>query len=156
MLLAVVLAGLALAGCAGYGGDTVESAEGGKIRTDQGHCQLTLPRGWTWRPASWAAISPLGTEMAFQESQHSRPGMPSWEEEKAIAMADAIARGATVTEEPDRLRMDFGPHGGLSVLQRFDRFACQVTFSYRPGVREQELPVWEQIIASLERVSPTE
>lgn len=145
-----------LTGCAGYGGKTVASTEGGKVQTDAEHCQVTLPQGWTWRPALWTAISPLGTEMAFQESVHGRPGMPTWEEEKAIAKADALARGATITEEPDFIRFDFGPEGGLSVIQRFDRIACQITFSFRKGAREQEEPTWEQIIASLERISPTE
>jgi hypothetical protein len=42
------------------------------------------------------------------------------------------------------------------VLQRFDRVGCLLTFSGAGGGREQELAVWEEIVASLERTSPTD
>ena len=143
-----------LAGCAGYGGETIE-AGGGRIETDGEHCALTLPEGWTWRPASWVAVSPLETRMAFEEQLYGRPQYSDWEEVKARKIADGERSGAQVTADDDTVRIDYGPNAGLTVLQRFDRVGCQVTFSNARATRAVEFPVWEQIIESLERTSPT-
>lgn len=143
------------AGCAGYGGQTADSPDGLKVKSEAEHCQITLPQGWTWRPAAWSAVSPDGTELAFMEHLFGRPQHPSWEESKAEATAQATARGATATDEGDTLILDFGPTEGLSILHRFDRAGCQLTFSPKPGVRPAEQAVWQQIIDSLERITPT-
>jgi hypothetical protein len=153
----VIVAALVLGGCAGYGGETAgESGEfGGQIETDGEHCALELPEGWTWRPASWVAVSPLGTRMAFEEQLFGRPRYSDWDEVKARKMSDGERSGATVTADDDTVRLDYGDAAGLTVLQRFDRVGCQVTFSNARATRARELPVWEQIIDSLERTSPT-
>ncbi len=151
----LILAILASSGCLGYGGEKVESPEGKQIKSEAEHCQITLPQGWTWRPAAWAAVSPRGTAMAFEEHLYGRPQHPTWDEAKATAREQATARGATVSDEGDVLRIDFGPDGGLSVIRRFDRAGCQLTFSPKSGVRAEEQATWQQIIASLERITPT-
>lgn len=155
--LAMLLVVLVVAsGCMGYGGETVgESGFSGQIESEGEHCSLTLPDGWTWRPASWVAISPLGTRMAFEEDLYGRPQYADWEEERARTIADGERSGATVTADEDTVRLDFGDGGGLTVLQKFDRVGCRVTFSNARSSRASELPVWEQIVASLARTSPT-
>jgi hypothetical protein len=154
-LLGLVL----LSGCAGYGGETVGAAgnHSGRIQSDKEYCALTLPEGWTWRPAAWAAVSPLGTEMAFADYLYGRPQYAEWEEDKAARIEQVTRRtlNVQITETEDSLRIDYGPQGGLAVLQRFDRVGCHLTFSNSDSsARAQEIAVWEQIIASLERTSP--
>jgi hypothetical protein len=159
LALAALLVALLLGGCAGYGGERIGAAgnHSGWIQSDKQYCAVTLPEGWVWRPAAWAAVSPLGTEMAFADYLYGRPQYPEWEEDKAARIEQVKRRVPTVqiTETADSLRMDFGPQGGLAVLERFDRVGCHLTFSNSDtSVRAQEIGVWEQIIASLERTSP--
>jgi hypothetical protein len=153
--VAIVVA-CVVAGCAGYGGEQVTSPEGKAIKSDAEHCQITLPEGWKWLPAAWAAESPLGTQMAFQEATYGRPEHPNWDEAIDLEEQEAVARGATVNQQPDRVVIDFGQNGGMSVIQRFDRIGCQLTFSTKQGVRAKEQPVWNQIVASLTRITPTD
>ncbi len=140
-----------------YGETGIEQVEGARrVRTDGEHCAIILPDGWTWRPASWTAVSPNGTNMGFAEDVYGRPEYPEWQESVATIERRYAGRSdVTVSVDEQTVRVDFGPEGGLSVLQRFDRIGCRVTFSGTAGNRDQELPVWEQIIASLERTSPT-
>jgi hypothetical protein len=148
---------IVLGGCSGYGGETVGASgtRSGRVQSDREYCAVTLPDGWTWRPASWAAVSPLGTEMAFADYLYGRPQYPEWEEAKSSAIEQVTRRtpDVEITEDDDTLRVDYGPDGGLAVLQRFDRVGCQLTFSRVAGARAQEIEAWEQIIASLERTS---
>lgn len=157
--LALLLACVLLVnGCSSYGGERVGEAglTTGWVQSDRQYCAVTLPEGWTWRPASWAAISPLGTEMAFADYLYGRPQYPEWEEAKQSTIEQVKRRTPSVTiiEDDDTVRVDYGPDGGLAVLQRFDRVGCQLTFSRVAGARAEEEPVWEQIVASLERTSP--
>jgi hypothetical protein len=125
------------------------------VQSQEERCQIVLPEGWSWRPASWTAVSPNGTELGFSESLHGRPQFPEWEETRGGIIARYEDRdGVTVTSDEDTVRVDFGPQGGLSVVQRLDRVACHFTFSNSSGAREQEQPVWEEIILSLERTYP--
>lgn len=125
------------------------------VQSQEERCQIVLPDDWSWRPASWTAVSPGGTELGFSESLHGRPQFPEWEETRAGIIERYEDRdGVTVTADEDTVRVDFGPRGGLSVVQRLDRVACHFTFSNSSGTREQELPVWEEIILSLERTYP--
>jgi hypothetical protein len=152
-MLAVVLAG-----CSGYGGETVgEELEGGFVQTDGEHCAITLPDGWTWLVAKSSARSPLGTELAFTEQLFGRPEYPDWDEARQATIDDTTRRvpDAEIEASDDRVRIDYGPDAGLTVLQRFDRVGCQLTFSRVAGARAQEIVEWEAIIASLERSSPT-
>jgi hypothetical protein len=121
---------IVLGGCSGYGGETVG--------------------------ASGTRSGPLGTEMAFADYLYGRPQYPEWEEAKSSAIEQVTRRtpDVEITEDDDTLRVDYGPDGGLAVLQRFDRVGCQLTFSRVAGARAQEIEAWEQIIASLERTSP--
>jgi hypothetical protein len=150
---------LALAGCAGYGGETAGADGDGTLRvqTDGEHCAITLPAGWTWLPASWAARSPGGTHLAFAESLYGRPEYPDWEEARQAAVDDIRQRvpDAQITEGDDRVRIDYGPRAGLTILQRFDRVGCQLTFTNAEDTRQQEEAQWEEIVASLTRTSPT-
>jgi len=147
------LLALLLSGCPGYGGTTFETPAGGRVKTEDEHCAATLPEGWTWRPASWTAVSPLGTHMSFGENLLGRPRFPEWDELVDSEMADTARPGAQVTKTDSELRIDFGPDGGLSVITRFDDVACQVTFSYVKDARASEGAAWEEIIASVERTS---
>lgn len=154
----ILMLALLLAGCGGYGGETIRSddADGGRIVSNGEHCALTLPVGWTWLPASWVATSPLGTRMAFDEELYGRPQYASWEEARDKLVADAEGRAnSTVTWDDDSVQIDYGDNAGLVVLQRFDRVGCKVTFANARSSRAQELPVWETIVQSLERTSPT-
>lgn len=157
-LLAVCAVALLLSGCSAYGGETVGAEDGsdGRIQSDREYCAMTLPEGWTWRPASWAAISPLGTELAFADYLYGRPMYPEWEEAKQTTIEQILRRtpDVTIIDEDDRLVIDYGEDGGYAWLQRFDRVGCHLTFSREAGAREQEFEVWQAIIASLERTSP--
>lgn len=138
-------------------GSTGIAVENGvrKVQSQEERCQITLPDGWSWRPATWTAISPAGTELGFSESLHGRPQFPEWEETRDGIIERYEGRdGVTVTSDEDTVRVDFGPDGGLSVVQRLDRVACHFTFSNSSGNRAEELPVWEEIILSLERTYP--
>ncbi len=152
-LLAVVLAG-----CSAYGGETVgEELAAGRVESDGQHCAITLPDGWTWLPAKWAARSPLGTELSFSEMLFGRPVYPDWDEARQAAIDDIQSRvpDADIDAVDDRVVIDYGDDGGMMVLQRFDRVGCQLTFSRVEGARAQEIDAWQSIIDSLERSSPT-
>lgn len=157
-LLALLAVAILLSGCSAYGGDTIgaEGVESGWVQSDREYCAITLPDGWTWRPASWAAISPLGTEVAFADYLYGRPMYPEWEEAKAATIEQIVRRvpGADITNEDSRLVIDYGDDAGYVWLQRFDRVGCQLTFSRVAGARAQEFEVWQEIIATLERTSP--
>jgi hypothetical protein len=149
--LSLVLA-LLLTGCPGYGSRTVA---GGVVQTEGEHCAITLPTGWKWRPASWTAISPLGTELTFTEGLYGRPANPDWEASRDSAIQEAQGKAdVQVSDDGNTVRIDFGPQGGLSYLHRFDRAGCQLTFSYKKGAREQEEPTWDEIIGTLQRTTP--
>lgn len=140
-----------------YGKTGIEVVDGQRrVYTDGEHCAITLPDGWGWRPATWSATSPNGTIVGFSEQVYGRPENPEWEESAGAMIARNEARAdATVEADEDTVRVDFGPAGGLSVLQRFDRIGCLLTFSGTGDNRAEEEAVWEEIIASLERTSPT-
>jgi hypothetical protein len=152
----VAIAALLVAACAGYGGETIDAPAGGQVKSEGEHCALTLPEGWRWRPASWTAISPAGTHMSFGEDLLGRPRYADWEELVSTARANLSSSAAQVTETDDSLRIDYGTRGGLSILRRFDNTACQVTFSYVKGAREQEHDDWEAIIESMAKSVPGE
>lgn len=157
-VLLVGVFAMLMSGCAAYGGETVgEELEGGWVQSDALHCAITLPQGWTWLPAKWAARSPLGTELSFTEQLFGRPEYPDWDEARQAAIDDIQSRvpDARIESSDDRLRIDYGDDGGLMVLQRFDRVGCQLTFARIAGARAQEIDQWEAIIGSLERTSPT-
>lgn len=157
-LLALLAVTLLLGGCSAYGGDTIgaEGGDSGRVQSDREYCAITLPEGWTWRPASWAAVSPLGTEMAFADYLYGRPMYPEWDEAKASTIEQITRRtpDASITSDDNRLVIDYGEDAGYAWLQRFDRVGCQLTFSRVEGAREQEFEVWQEIIASIERTSP--
>lgn len=140
-----------------YGESGVETVDGQRrVQTDGEHCALVLPDGWGWRAASWTATSPGGTILGFSEQVLGRPENPEWEEVAGAMVERTERRGdATVEQDEDTVRVDFGPENGLSVLQRFDRIGCLLTFS-GAGDRANEDADWESIIASLERTSPTD
>ncbi|MFW6075078.1 MAG: hypothetical protein ACOC9Y_05735 [Chloroflexota bacterium] len=140
-----------------YGETGIDESDGvRRVQTDGEHCSAVLPDDWDWRPASWTAISPHGTQMGFSETLHGRPEYPEWEESADEILERYEDRDdVTVSVDEDLIRMDFGESGGLSVIQRFDRVGCRLTFSGGGDNREQELPVWEEIIDSLTRTSPT-
>lgn len=140
-----------------YGSSGVAEVNGVRtVQSQEERCRITLPEGWSWRAATWTAISPEGTELGFSESLQGRPQFPEWEETKAGIIERYEGRdGVTVTsDDEDTVRVDFGPQGGLSVVQRLDRVACHFTFANSSGNRAEELPVWEDIILSLERTYP--
>ena len=140
-----------------YGETGVEIVDGQRrVQTDGEHCALILADGWGWRPASWTAISPNGTILGFSEQILGRPENPDWDEVAGAMVERNQNRADTSIEANDQLvRIDFGPDGGLSILQRFDRIGCLLTFSGNGG-RVNEIDDWEAIIASLERTSPTD
>ena len=140
-----------------YGESGIETVAGQrKVQTDGEHCALTLPDGWGWRAASWTATSPDGTILGFSEQILGRPEYPEWDEVAGSMVARNEGReDATVESSDELVRVDYGPEGGLSVLQRFDRIGCLLTFS-GAGDRASEYDEWEAIIASLERTSPTD
>lgn len=140
-----------------YGETGIEEVQGvRRVQSDGERCSIVLPDGWSWRPATWTAISPNGTEMGLSETLHGRPEYPDWEEAAEEVLSRYEDReDVTVTHDADTIRIDFGANGGLSVIQRFDRVACRLTFSGTGSAREQELANWEEIINSLVRTSPT-
>ncbi|CAN5675711.1 hypothetical protein BH23CHL2_BH23CHL2_20980 [soil metagenome] len=140
-----------------YGESGIEIVDGQrKVQTDGEHCALILPEGWGWRAASWTATSPGGTILGFSEQLLGRPENPEWVEVAGAMIERSQQRGdATVDADEDTVRVDYGPDGGLSVLQRFDRIGCLLTFS-GTGSRSDEAEDWEMIILSLERTSPTD
>ncbi|HUG15708.1 MAG TPA: hypothetical protein VMM78_11905 [Thermomicrobiales bacterium] len=158
ILLALLATALLLSGCSAYGGQTISASDidAGRVQSNRQYCAMTLPAGWTWRPASWAAISPLGTAVAFADYLYGRPMNPEWDEAKRSTIEQVTQRtpDVLISDDGDRLVIDYGPDGGYAVLQRFDRVGCQLTFSRVAGARVQEFAVWQQIIDSLERTSP--
>lgn len=159
--VAVALLGLTallLAGCVGYGGRTIGKDDAdGRIVSDGEHCAIILPAGWTWYPAKWTAGSPAGTQLSFDEIVLGRPQNPDWSELRQSTIDDVTRRNpeAKVTVDDDRIRIDYGTSGGLSIIQRFDRIGCRLAFSGSKDTRATEQPLWDAIIASLERTSPT-
>jgi hypothetical protein len=73
-----------------------------------------------------------------------------------MAERNQAREDATVEVDEDTVRVDYGPRGGLSILQRFDRVGCLLTFSGAGENRAGEAAVWDEIIASLVRTSPTD
>lgn len=139
-----------------YGQSGIEVVDGERrVQSEGGRCAITLPDGWSWRPATWTAISPQGTNVGFGEERYGRPEFPEWGEavEATLARHNGQA-GVSVSSDEEFVRVDFGPTGGLSYTRHFDSAGCILTFSYVAGAREQELPTWETIIASLERIYP--
>ena len=134
-----------------------ESGDGGqRVRTDGERCAIPLMDGWEWRPASWSLVSPQGTTVGFYESLHGRPQYPEWEE----AIDEVAGRyedrdDVTIERSDTTLRIDFGQNGGLSVIQRFDRVGCHLTFSPPSSdVRASEIDDWQRLIDSVERTFP--
>lgn len=154
-LLTILIAGAVIA--SRYGESGIETVAGQRrVQTEGEHCALTLPDGWGWRPASWTATSPNGTNLGFSEQILGRPENPEWDEVAgAMIERNTDRENATVEADEQMVRVDFGPDGGLSILQRFDRIGCLLTFS-GGGDRASEYQDWEAIIASLERTSPTD
>lgn len=150
---------LLLSACSAYGGNEIEASEagGGRVITQGEHCAIVIPEGWHWYPATWTAESPAGSRLQFDENLYGRPEYPDWEESKETAIDDVTRRvdSVEVTETDDSVRFDYGDDGGLSVLRRFDRVGCRLTFIDSDGARAEEFDTWESIIATLERVSPT-
>jgi hypothetical protein len=140
-----------------YGETGIETVDGQRrVQTDGEHCALILPDGWGWRAASWTATSPNGTILGFSEQILGRPEYPDWDEVAGAMVERNENRGDASVEATDNLvRIDFGPDGGLSILQRFDRIGCLLTFS-GTGDRADEFADWEAIVVSLERTSPTD
>ncbi len=127
-----------------------------QVMTDDEHCAITIPAQWEWQPASWTAISPKGSQLGFSEIFLGRPENPEWHEVADEVLERAAARNdAQVTQTDNSIRIDYGPDGGLSFIQRYDWIVCRLTFSGQADSKSIELPVWEQIIDSLARVSPT-
>lgn len=152
MTCAIVL----LAGCGGYGGDESGVDSPGVVRSNTEYCELTLPEGWTWFPAMWAAESPGGTRMLFEDARYGRPGNAEWEEvieEKVTAVRERTPQ-ATIQQTVYSLTVDYGANAGYTHLQRFDRIGCQVTFSNAQATRATEFDSWQEIIASFRRISP--
>lgn len=129
-----------------------------RVRTDGERCALPLHDGWTWRPASWTLVTPNGTMIGFYETLHGRPVYTEWEEELDQIVERHEGRDDAIIERDDTsLRVDFGAGGGLSVVQRFDRVGCHLTFSPPSSeVRAEEIDMWEELIASVERTYPQE
>lgn len=158
LIAALLVASLLLSGCAGYGGRTVgKDGADAVVRTDGEHCEMTLPEGWKWYPAKWAAESPKGTQLSFDEIALGRPQNPDWSELRDRTVDDVTRRNpnAQVTADDSEIRIDYGNDGGISVIQRFDRYACRLAFSNSQQTRTEEMPEWDAIIASLARISPT-
>ncbi len=127
-----------------------------RVQTDGTRCAITLPDGWSWRPASWTAVSPNGTELGFTEMIFGRPQNPEWEEIREDLIERNTGRsGVDVEATEDTVWVDFGEDGGLSYTHRFDRAGCSLTFSRAEGAREKEYDTWIEIIDSLERTAPT-
>ena len=157
-LLPVAALGLLLSGCGGYGGERSLASEGGLVvMSDQEHCQITLPGGWTWLPAKWMARSDNGSTMTFEESLYGRPQYADWDESRDGVIDTIRERSpqAQIEATDDRVLVDYGASGGMALLQRFDRVGCQIAFTARPDAREADFADWQAIIATLERISPT-
>lgn len=139
-----------------YGNSGVEVINGERrVQSEGERCAITLPDGWSWRPATWTALSPLGTSVGFGEERYGRPEFPEWEEAVEASMArHSGQQGVTVTSDDDFVQIDFGSAGGLSYTRHFDAAGCILTFSNAEGARAQELATWQAIIASLERTYP--
>lgn len=139
-------------------GNPGEGLSDQRVRTAGERCAVPLLDGWTWRPAAWTLITPGGTTVGLYETLHGRPLYEDWEE----TVAETIGRyqdrdDVEVTREDDFVRVDFGENGGLSVIRRFDRVGCHLTFSPRSSeTRAQEMELWEMLINSVERTYPQE
>lgn len=147
---------LLLSACGGYGGETSSVENPGVVRSDSEYCELTLPDGWTWFPAQWAAESPNGTRMLFEDARYGRPENPDWEEVTQAKVASVRDRNpdATITEDTTSVTIDYGEEAGYAFLQRFDRVGCQVTFTNARETRAAEFDDWQEIIATFRRISP--
>jgi hypothetical protein len=156
VVLALVVVGIIVGIALQYDQTGIEEQDGvRRVRSEGERCLVTLPEGWSWRPATWTAVSPLGTTVGIAESLYGRPQNPDWEEAVAeIEDRYAGREGVTVTTTDTQVRVEFGPEGGASWLRKFDRVGCQLTFSATADARQQEEPVWEAMYESLERTTP--
>lgn len=156
LVIVLIFAATMLLIASRYGEDGVEIVDGERRVQSLGErCTITLPDGWGWQPATWTAVSPLGTKVSFGETLYGRPENPDWSDEVDQTVARFAGQpGVEVITDEDTLRVDFGAEGGLSHTERFDRAGCRLTFSYVEGARAQELETWEAIIGSLERNYP--
>lgn len=160
VLLVTATTAAAMAAFGATGIEEVDSPDGAieRVRTAGERCAVPLLEGWTWRPASWTLITPGGTIVGMHETLHGRPLYPEWEE----MLDDTLSRydnrtDIDIVREDEYVRIDFGEQAGLSVIQRFDRVGCHLTFS--PGsaeARAEEIDLWEQLISSVERTYPQE
>lgn len=159
----VLLTATTAAALAALGDDGIEESvefgeTGQRIRTDGERCAVPLMEGWTWRPASWSLVSPGGAIVGFYETLHGRPLYTEWDEEIDQTLSRYVGRDdVEIIREDEYVRIDFGDEGGLSVIQRFDRVGCHLTFSPSSSeLRAQEIESWEMLIASVERTYPQE
>lgn len=160
LVTATTAAALAAFGDSGIeeiaGLDNRESGQ--RVRTAGERCGIPLLEGWTWRPAAWTLLTPGGTTVGLYETLHGRPQYPEWDE----MVDDTLSRyegrdDVDITREPEYVRLDFGDNGGLSVIRRFDRVGCHLSFSPPSSeVRAQEIEQWEALVASVERTYPQE
>lgn len=160
-LITIATTAFALSAFAGDGIEenvTDDGAEQQRVRTEGERCAVPLAEGWTWRPASWTLISPGGTTIGFFETLHGRPLYAEWDEMIDETLSRYEGRDdIEVTRTDEYVRIDFGEEAGLSVIQKFDRVGCHLTFA--PGssnVSAEEREVWEALIDSVERTYPQE
>lgn len=128
-----------------------------RVRTAGERCAAPLMDGWTWEAGSWTLVSPNGTRVGMAESLMGRPMYADWDEmvDEVVGRYDGRS-DVDIVRSAELVRIDFGSDGGLSVIQRFDRVACFLTFAApSPEVRDQESETWETLIDSIERVYPS-
>jgi hypothetical protein len=164
LVLAVIISVAATAAAlSAFAGDGIEDqvTEDGvaqRVRTEGERCAVPLMEGWAWRPASWTLVSPNGTIVGFFETLHGRPLYTEWDEmiDETLSRYDDREEFEIIRND-EYVRIDFGENGGLSVIQKFDRVGCHLTFSPRSSeIRAQEIDVWEELIESVERTYPQE
>lgn len=128
-----------------------------RVRTMGERCAVPLLDGWSWRPASWTLITPGGTTVGLYETLHGRPLYEDWDETVELTVGRYEDRDDVdvIVEGDDYVRVDFGEDGGISVIKRFDRVGCHLTFSPSSGeTRAEEIGMWEAFIDSVERTYP--
>lgn len=166
LVIAVLLVTASTAAVISAFGDTgIEEVNGAgngeaeqRVRTAGERCAVPLLDGWTWRPAAWTLITPGGTTVGLYETLHGRPLYEDWEETVNETVSRYEGRDdVDIVQEDGYLRIDFGEKGGLSVIRRFDRVGCHLTFSPPSSeTRAQEIELWEMLIDSVERTYPQE